>query len=238
MGTAIGLDLREPFVAPAVVEDFFAWIVSVDARFSTYKPHSLVSRMRRGESTSDPDMAEVEATCERVREASGGAFDAWRHSPDGFDPSAVVKGWSADRGAAILRGAGARNFCINAGGDVLALGEPVPGAPWRVGIRHPVEADKVAAVLGVRNCAVATSGAYERGRHIRVPGSDAPPHGLLSVTVAGPTLALADAYSTAAFVMGAEAPAWLAQLPAYSGMVITDEMRGVSTDGFARMRVD
>jgi thiamine biosynthesis lipoprotein len=237
MGTAIGLDIREPFVPPSVVEQFFNWLRSVDLRFSTYREDSLVSRMRRGDEPRDPDLAEVLATCERVRMLSDGAFDIWTHNPEGVDPSALVKGWSVDRGAQLLAGAGARNFCVNAGGDVLAIGERAPGEAWRIGIRHPVESGKVAAVIAARDMAVATSGTYERGEHIRQPGTFKAPVGLLSATVAGPQLALADAYSTAAFAMGASAGDWLARLPGYAGMVVGTDLRTRSTRGLETIRV-
>ena len=43
------------------------------------------------------------------------------------------------------------------------------GGPWRVGIRHPWEADKLSWVLALTDGAVATSGTYERGDHVRQP---------------------------------------------------------------------
>ena len=172
MGTAIGLDLRQPWVAKAASDRFFDWLRSVDMRFSTYRADSLVSRLRRKQISideTDEDLHEVLALCDEVRGLSRGAFDIWRHSPDGLDPSGLVKGWSIDRGARILVEAGARNFCINAGGDVLARGEAAPGLAWRVGIRHPQLPAKMAAVVAGRDLAVATSGAYERGEHILDP---------------------------------------------------------------------
>ena len=51
--------------------------------------------------------------------------------------------------------------------------------------------------------AVATSGAYARGEHVVDPHTGRAAERLLSVTIAGPDLATADAYATAAFAMGA-----------------------------------
>jgi thiamine biosynthesis lipoprotein len=181
---------------------------------------------------ADPDLTEVLELCERVRLASDGVFDVWSHHGDGLDPSGLVKGWSIDRGADILRAAGARNFCINAGGDVLAVGEASSGEAWRVGIRHPVEADKVAAVVCASDLAVATSGAYERGAHILNPVAEGAPHQLLSVTIAGPSLTFADAYATAAFAMGEHGVDWLARLAGYSGYVVTAHGRAIWTHPF------
>ena len=99
-----------------------------------------------------------------VRSTSGAT------EPDGRpDPTGLVKGWAIEEASLVLDAAGATDFTINAGGDIVARGEPEPGRAWRVGIRHPRLADRVAAVLAVRDLAVATSGGYERGDHIVDP---------------------------------------------------------------------
>jgi len=235
MGTAVGLDLREPWVPARAVDRFFSWLRSVDSRFSTFKPDSMVSRLRRGEITitdTDDDFHQVLSMCQEVKAASAGAFDIWASDPEGVDPSGLVKGWSIDRGAAILRDAGASNFCVNAGGDVLACGEPSPGQRWRIGIQHPVIRDRMARVLSGCDIAVATSGAYERGEHIVDPISGKAPAGLLSLTIAGPSLAYADAYSTAGFAMGLDGVDWMANLDGYAGLAITTDHRTVWSAGF------
>src|SRR5947208_3610844 len=121
--------------------------------------------------------------------------------------------------------------------DVVARGRPDAGAAWRIGIRHPEALDRLAAVLAVSDLAVATSGEYERGAHILDPHTGRPPAGLLSVTIVGPDLALADAYATAAFAMGEAGPAWAATLTGYDALCVTEDHRVLSTPGFARHRV-
>jgi len=59
-------------------------------------------------------------------------------------------------------------------------------------------------VVEAIDLAIATSGAYARGDHVRNPHTGRPPAGVLSVTIVGPELATADAYATAAFAMGPE----------------------------------
>lgn len=237
MGTVVSLDLRDAGIEADVVDAVFAWFHEVDRRFSTYRDDSEVNRVKSG--TRDVvecshELRDVLTLCDRVEVESGGAFDAWGLGA-GLDPSAVVKGWSVDHAVAILEDAGARNFSVSAGGDVVARGVPLPGRTWRVGIRHPDEADKVAVVIAASNCAVATSGAYERGHHIIDPRTTRPATGLLSMTVVGPTLALADAYSTAAYVMGGEGVAWILTRPGYDAYAITADHRAVYTPGFARL---
>ncbi len=230
MGTAIVLDVRDPFVEPAALEDAFEFLRGVDARFSTYKPESEVSRLIGGEITEgevSPDLAEVLELCEQVRVTSDGYFDIRAHRTDGRpDPTGLVKGWSLEKAGRILEAAGAANYCINGGGDIVARGEAAAGQLWRVGIRHPQVPDRLATVLRVGDGAVATSGAYERGDHVRDPFTLKPPSGLLSVTVVGPDLTFADAYATAAFAMGPTGLAWIAGLDGYEGCSITADRDG------------
>ena len=238
MGTAISLDLRDRAVSPAAVDAMFNHLRDVDARFSTYREDSEISRLARGEvslGACGPDVRDVLERCEALRELSRGYFDIRAHRSDGgLDPSGFVKGWAAEGAAGLLDAGGARNYCLNAGGDVITRGEPEPGRPWRVGIRHPELPDKLATVLETRDLAVATSGAYERGEHIIDPHTGREPDGLLSFTVVGPKLSVADAYATAAFAMGRDGINWIAGLAGYAGCMITAERRRVWTPEFAR----
>jgi thiamine biosynthesis lipoprotein len=154
-------------------------------------------------------------------------------SPGAIDPSGLVKGWSVDRAAAILDEAGIRNYAISAGGDLRLRGRAVPEPCWRVGIQHPVERDRIAAVVEAGDLAVATSGAYARGDHVLDPHTGAPPAGVLSVTVTGPDLATADAYATAAFAMGPlRGPHWTARLRGYEALTILADGVVLSTARF------
>jgi thiamine biosynthesis lipoprotein len=243
MGTAISLDVRDAFVSPEVLERAFDYLRAVDMRFSTYKPESEVSRLSRGEIAEkecSPELRDVLALCEQVKVTTEGYFDIRAHREDGrIDPSGLVKGWALENAGRILEAARARNYCINGGGDVVARGQAARGRPWRVGIRHPLVADKVATVLTIVDGAVATSGAYERGDHVRDPHTGRPAAGTLSVTVVGPSLTFADAYATAAFAMGPTGLAWIAGLDGYEGCAITADPDGTNgrltwTPGFDR----
>jgi thiamine biosynthesis lipoprotein len=247
MGTAISIDVRDAALPPSSLEAAFEYLRGVDRRFSTYKPDSEVSRLSRGEiaeSDASPELREVLELCEQVRVTSEGYFDIRAHRADGgLDPSGLVKGWSLENAGRILESAGARNYCINGGGDIVISGEVSPGEPWRVGIRHPLTADKLATVLEVRDMAVATSGAYERGDHVRDPFTGLPASGVLSITVVGPSLTFADAYATAALAMGPTGLSWLAGVPDHAGCSITADRDGSNgrlfwTPGFERYFAD
>jgi FAD:protein FMN transferase len=225
MGTVVTIDVRAPLVPDDAVEAAVAWFHDVDRRFSPFRPDSEVSRIGSGDlalEDASPDVRAMFTLADLVRDRSAGAFDPRGHRPDGRpDPTGVVKGWAVDEAVAQLRLAGARNFQVVAGGDLMAVGEPEPGLPWRIGVRHPDAPGAVAAVLGVRNLAVATSGLYERGAHIVDPRTGAAPTGLRSLTVVGPALAFADAYATAGFVMGEAGIAWAGSEPGFGALGIT-----------------
>jgi FAD:protein FMN transferase len=211
MGFPISVDLRDG--SPPDADRVFDWLREVDLRFSPFRLTSEVSRLGRGEPLEiSDDLRHVLDLCDQYEKRSGGAFRA-RLPGRNLDPCAVVKGWSVQRAATMLRDRGLERFCINAGGDVVTSGEPTEGQPWRVGIRHPDNPKQVSAVLGVRNGAVATSAAYERGHHIFDGRTGLPAYGLLSITVHADDLTTADATATAAFAMGTDGPAWAAEQP-------------------------
>jgi thiamine biosynthesis lipoprotein len=235
MGMPIVVDLRDDRDGAALAELVFEWLRVVDARFSTYKPDSDISRLNRGElrvADCHPDVRAVLARCDELREATGGYFDARYASLETVDPSGLVKGWSIDRAAELLDARGARNYSLNAGGDIRMRGAALPEPSWRVGIQHPALPDRVAAVVEANDLALATSGAYARGDHVVDPHTGEPPAGVASVTVVGDELATADAFATAAFAMGAAAPAWTATIAPYRALTILADGTALATPGF------
>jgi thiamine biosynthesis lipoprotein len=235
MGMPVVVDVRDPAVDDAVVDRMFDWLRAVDARFSTYKEDSEISRINRGELSVEEahaDVREVLHRCDELRQETRGYFDARAAADAVLDPSGLVKGWSVDRAAAILEEGGARNYAINVAGDMVLRGGALPDHCWRVGIQHPTERDKVAKVLAATDLAVATSGAYARGEHVLDPHTRRPPEGVRSVTVTGPVLATADAFATAAFAMGLAGPKWTARLRGYEAMTILADDTVLSTPGF------
>ncbi|HEY5386521.1 MAG TPA: FAD:protein FMN transferase, partial [Thermoleophilia bacterium] len=220
-GTAAALAAAETALERA--EAKLRW---VDDVFSTYKPESSVSRLRRGEIELDeapPEVADVLELCRKVRDASDGWFDPWR-MPGGLDPTGLVKGWAAERALDEFRNAEVPAAMINAGGDITAYGRPAPGEPWRIGIRHPLAADRLLLMVELDGPgAVATSGIYERGEHLIDPNTGEPANGLLSATVVGLDLAFADALATALFVSGGRLLERISQLGGYHGFTVSGD---------------
>ncbi|MFH1330836.1 MAG: FAD:protein FMN transferase [Actinomycetota bacterium] len=230
MGTAVSVAV--PGGCPStLLDEVFAWFRRVDRTFSVHRSDSQVSRVSAralppGE--AHPLVDEVLDRCVELFLGTDGWFDAWPDGPEGrVDPSGYVKGWSVDVAAALLQGAGITDYCISAGGDVRAAGCGPHGGPRRVGVRHPFERRAVAAVLHAGDRAVATSGAYERGPHVWGCGDG----NLLSATVAGPRLGLADALATALFAADGQAYPWFHRFDGYHYLTIGTDHRVRWTPG-------
>ena len=122
---------------------------------------------------------------------------------------AIGKGFAADRAAAFLESKELSNFIVDAGGDLLVRGRRGDRS-WNVAVRHPRSAEFLAR-LENDNCAIATSGDYERyfvinGQrysHMLDLRTGWPAGHLNSVTVITRSAADADALATALFVMDA-----------------------------------
>jgi thiamine biosynthesis lipoprotein len=211
MGTAVSIHVRaveptRPDIA-AAVDRAFAHLRKADAVLSTWRADSDLLRLQHGE-TDDihPWVADVAELSLEAEERTDGLFRAWRARPAArtvFDPTGLVKGWAVAGAGAHLDVLPEVAWSIGAGGDVAVGAGPGPSAAapaWRIGLVDPHDAGRVADVVVLRRGAVATSGAAERGGHVVDPRTGRAVERPGSVTVAGPDLAWADAWSTAAWV--------------------------------------
>ena len=240
MGMPISVALRGRHADDAAGRDAWAAVVAelrwADRVFSTYRPGSVVSRLGRGELTPDeagPEVREVLALAARAERASDGAFSAYRAGPDGapvLDPSGVVKGWAVERSATALRALGDTDFCLSAGGDVLARAVD-PDRPWRIGIEDPHDPRRILATVPLRDGAVATSGTAHRGAHLVDARTGRAPVGVASVTVIDRSLTRADVDATAAYARGPDAARWLGHRVGRTGLVVWADGSTVTVGG-------
>lgn len=130
-----------------------------------------------------------------------------------IDFGGIAKGYAAMCVMEIFRRHGVKNAMISLGGNVQVMGAYQGRHPWTIAVQDPFGGEDYPAVVQVRDSAVVTSGGYQRffvedGKrycHILDPRSGMPAESdLSSVTVVTPDGVLADALSTALFVMGAE----------------------------------
>jgi len=144
----------------------------------------------------------------------------------------IGKGYAIDRGVAILRRHGLRDFMIQSGGD-LYVGGLKDGRPWRLGIQDPRgAANHRLAELDLSDGTFSTSGDYERfflkdGRryhHILDPATGEPARGTRSVTIVATRASIADGLSTGVFILGPEAGmALIERLPDVEGVIVSEK---------------
>lgn len=126
---------------------------------------------------------------------------------------AIGKGYALDCSAEALAPRGIKEFLLHGGhSSLLARGDHNGTGGWPVGIGNPLFTGKRLGTIVIRDEAMATSGSniqYFRHKgkkygHILDPRTGWPIETMLSVTVLAPDAALADALSTAFYVMGPE----------------------------------
>ncbi len=133
-----------------------------------------------------------------------------------IDLGAIAKGYAADRAAKILKDAGVKSAIIDFGGNIVTIGKnpKSPDGKWRIGLQTPfAQIGEYSKILKLDEAAIATSGSYQRSfeyegklyHHIIDPKTGHPAsQSFDSVTITAESAALADALSTAVFVLGEE----------------------------------
>ena len=162
-----------------------------------------------------------------------------------IDLGGIAKGYASDIVAQIYRDCGVSGGWASLGGNVYAHGTKSDGSFWNVAIRDPNNAVGSAALLQLSNEFAVTSGGYQRYftaddgtvyQHILDPKTGAPAQSdLLSVTIVAKSGTMADAYSTALYVMG-EAGAvnfWNANRADFDMVLITADGRLLYTTGLS-----
>ena len=126
---------------------------------------------------------------------------------------AIGKGYVIDRVVSQLREWGVRCALVHSGQSAIAgIGAPPNDDGWRVGVADPRDPSKAFGALLLVDSAMSVSGNWEqffeldgkRYCHILDPRTGRPARGILSTTVTAASAAIADALSTAFFVMGVE----------------------------------
>ena len=160
-----------------------------------------------------------------------------------MDLGGIAKGYASDRLADIFARYGVDSALVSLGGNVYARGTKPGGAAWSVAVQHP-EQDGYAAMLSLTDAFAVTSGGYQRYftgpdgtvyQHILDPKTGWPVQGdLLSVTIVADNGTMADAYSTALYVMGREAAQdFWRQNGGFDMVLITKDGQVLYTPGLA-----
>lgn len=157
-----------------------------------------------------------------------------------LDVGAIAKGWALQRVAETAQA----GMLISVGGNVYATGSKYgDGTPWVVGIQRPDQKEGYLHTIRITEGAVVTSGDYQRFftvgekayHHIIDPETRMPASFFSSVTVVCPDSGLADALSTALFVLPLEEGQALAEACGAQVLWVDREGREFMTPGFREL---
>jgi thiamine biosynthesis lipoprotein len=134
-----------------------------------------------------------------------------------LDLGAVGKGYALDRLAGVLAEWGAESALLNSGGSTALALDQQPESGWPVGLG---EGDARRELL-LRGAALSGSGLAVKGSHLIDPRTGRPAARTLRAWAHAPDAAVADALSTAFFVMGDEEVAAFCAVHAGIGAALT-----------------
>jgi thiamine biosynthesis lipoprotein len=147
-----------------------------------------------------------------------------------IDLGAVAKGFAIDLASNELKDY--EGFIVNAGGDLFAGGMDESRRPWKIGIQHPLQKEQIIQTIEISNEAICTSGSYERKsakingmHHLIDPKTKQSPNEWISCSVIAPFAMMADAFSTASFLLGLTAGKTLIEEADLKGILITSDLQ-------------
>jgi thiamine biosynthesis lipoprotein len=197
-------------------------IKRLDKIFSRFDPESEVSLINKNAAKSaqqvSPETMECIKIAVRVNQLSKGAFDITLGKPQSLvvnedlmqvylneksriDLGGIGKGYAVESARRLLLKKGAKSGIIDMRSSIAVFGPRT----WKIGIQHPRQKEKLVGTIILRNGqSLATSGDYERGKHILDPRTGKSSDLCQGVTIIGENAAEADALATASFVLGPE----------------------------------
>ena len=166
-----------------------------------------------------------------------------------LDLGGIAKGYAAQMCIEYLKKSNVETAIISLGGNVQTLGSKPDGSKWSVGIADPANPSASIAVVRFEgSLALVTSGSYQRYyelcgvkfHHILDPKTLYPAENeLSSVTILAQNGTMADAYSTALFVMGLDDAIefWRSQSD-FEAVFVLNDGTILATDGAAPLLTD
>ena len=233
MAMPVVIEIVDSDATQEVFEEVFSYLRSIDERFSVFKKNSEITLFNEGkilEKDLSSEMQEILELSDKTKKETNGFFDIFYNGK--IDPSGLVKGYAIYKGAQILYKRGFKNFYVEIAGDIEISGLNKDSKKWAIGIRNPFNKAENVKVLYLTDCGIATSGTYENGEHIYIPGEQKKANEIMSLTVVGPNVYEADRFATACFAMGKNGINFIEQLPDFEGYMIDHEGIATFTSGF------
>jgi len=196
MGTTVRVKVNgrnAPYLARQALEE----IKRLDTLFSRLKKNSEISKLNRGlRFTVSKDTVNVLKAAASIKQLSRGAFDVSFGGT--IDLGGIGKGYAVESARRLLLKKGVKSAIIDAHSSIAVIGDD-----WRIGVKDPRGKQGLLGIVILNDGdALSTSAQYEQPDHIIDPRTGKPADKCLSVTVIARDAGLADAISTAVFVLG------------------------------------
>ena len=203
MGTSVRVKVKG-WGAHSAADQAINETMRLDRVFSRYNKDSEISRLNRREKFKpSPDTKKVFTLADRIKRLSKGAFNVSLSGK--YDLGGIGKGYAVEVARGCLPKRGVKSAIIDMHSSIAVIGDN-----WRIGILDPrttnselrTEGKLLETIVLNDGDALATSGQYEQPGHIIDPRTGKPADKCLSVTIICKDAGLADALSTAVFVLG------------------------------------
>lgn len=230
---------------------------SYEKLFSGTDEESSVYRFNHYGEDLEPEAAALVKKAEEISAMSGGAFDpyiapltnlwdiknrtvppteeeisaAMADTGRELDLGGIAKGYISQKAREYLIEKGVDRAILDLGGNIAVIGED-----YKIGVQSPFETDKIIKTITLSDGFAVTSGGYrryfeyegKRYHHIISPFTGRPAEsGLASVTITSKDGALADALSTAVYVLGEEKGLKLCEKEGVHGVLVRDSGEAV-----------
>lgn len=158
-----------------------------------------------------------------------------------LDVGAIAKGYAAQMAVDSMRADGVTSLLLSVGGNVCGIGMRADGQDWKVSVQSP-DMQGSLCMVHVNDQSLVTSGTYQRYytvggvryHHIIDPATLMPAAYYESVSVLCPDSGLADALSTALFIMPLEdGLALISTLEGTEALWVDAQGNQTMSDGFA-----
>ncbi|MGH9834688.1 MAG: FAD:protein FMN transferase, partial [Blastocatellia bacterium] len=130
-----------------------------------------------------------------------------------LDLGGIAKGYAVDRAVALFKQQGVSSALVSAGGSTIyGLGSPPGKTAWEVEVQDPVDHNRIATTVRLKDQALSVSGSSEkffelegvRYSHVMDPRTGRPVQGVLSVAVVTGSGVDGDALDNVFYVLGTE----------------------------------
>lgn len=250
LDTEIRITVNEEYAAAA--KEAVELCKSYDKVFSRTDAESVLYKYNSGEGELSEEIRALVSKAEEISAVSEGAFspylapltelwdiknrkvppteeeitEAMEQCGSELDLGGIAKGYISEKARDFLLEKGVDRAILDLGGNIAVIGDG-----FKIGVQSPFDQSELAASITLDNKFAVTSGGYrryfeydgKRYHHILSPFTGGPAEsGLASVTIVADDGAVADALSTAVYVLGRERGLELCKKEGVSGVLITD----------------